>query len=102
MCSGIRLIARRSGSVIANPTEYSNRRPQTWPAVVSQSSRSCGAGSIGTDEQMPAVGGPDLGDRLGQHLDVVGDGVGTGPAGAQLGGQELLSMAVAMSPLVAR
>lgn len=41
------------------------------------------AGAVGADQQYAAVGAGDLGDRPGQHLDVVGGGVRPGVACAQ-------------------
>lgn len=47
------------------------------------------ASAIGADQQPLAVGGGDLGDRLAQHLDVVGGGVRPGVACPEPGGEEL-------------
>ena len=76
--------------MIANPTEYSTLRPRTLPCSVEPVQQLVGgAGAVGADQQLPAVGGGDLGDRVGEHLDVVGGGVRPGVPGAQHRGQEL-------------
>ena len=51
-----------------------------------------GACAVGTDQQLAAVGGGDLGDRVGQHLDVVGGRVRPGVPGTELRGEELLGV----------
>ena len=76
-------MASRTGSVIANPTEYSTLRPRTLSCSVEPVQQLVGcARAVGADQQLPAVGGGDLGDRRGQHLDVVGGGVRPGVPGA--------------------
>jgi hypothetical protein len=42
-----------------------------------------GAGALDGDQQVPAVPGRDLGDRLLEYVKVIGRGVGAGAAGAQ-------------------
>lgn len=87
---GTSLIASRIFSVTLNPMEYSRLRPRTLPCSVSQSSSpwDAPAPSERISSFLRWLRG-DLGDRVGQDLDVIAGGVRPGVAGAQFRGEEL-------------
>ena len=63
--------------LVGKPTEYSSRRPRTWRWTGQPVQQLMGgAGPVGTNQQVPAMTGRDLGDGPAQHLDVVPGMVG--------------------------